>query len=107
MLHSKVAPAASDLNLNFAFALSVFLSGDLVMVVSIAPPPPPVHAFSVGVTELLRGDGVPRAKSAELTFVSSELSRRVAQPGAIDRTSALPSGIAAAGAPAAAGREPL
>jgi hypothetical protein len=55
---------------------------------------------------LLRGDGVPRAKSAALVLVSSPASSRVAQPGAIERTSAEPSVIAAAGAPGTEGSAP-
>jgi hypothetical protein len=48
------------------------------------------QATSVIAAELGLGFGVASLKSAALLFVSSESSRRVGQPGAIDRMMALP-----------------
>jgi hypothetical protein len=48
---------------------------------------------SVGAVALLRGLGLVLAKSTALLFESSPSSRRVAQPGAIERRIAIPPGI--------------
>ncbi len=64
---------------------------------------------SVGAREFGRGKGETAWNSALLSSLSSAGSSRVAQPEAIERRSAIPSGIpaGAAGAPAGLGRVPL
>src|SRR4051794_6963115 len=71
-VHMNVEFSSVEANRNFALVLVVSGFGVLLSVVFgiRSSPPPPVHGFSVGVTELFRGDGGPSAKSVELVLVS-------------------------------------